>query len=172
MRAPETLTFGPHGPVPNNPRFPVLLYRHAIDPAASDPATAFEALFRANGWPPQWRSSVFTYHHYHSKAHEALGVAKGTATLLLGGPDGETVEVAVGDAVVLPAGTGHRRLGSSDDFLVVGAYPPDQADWDLCRDAPSVEMLARIAALPPPHSDPVGGVAGALRHLWRSDATA
>ena len=66
--------------------------------------------------------------------------------------------------VVLPAGTGHRRLAASRDFLVVGAYPPGQSA-DICRDAPSAEMLARIAALPAPETDPAGRRDG-VTALW------
>ena len=62
------------------------------------------------------------------------------------------------------AGTGHRRLVASRELLVVGAYPPGQ-HADICREAPSVEMLARIAALPAPSSDPVGAADG-VTVLW------
>ena len=167
MRDPEAYSFNRDDFVPNNPRFPVLVYRNALSGAVDDPAREFEFLFAGNGWPPQWRNGIFPFHHYHSNAHEALGFARGSATLLLGGPAGEKVEVRAGDAVVLPAGTGHRRLGASLDFLVVGAYPSQQ-DWDLCRDAPSPDALQRIAELPAPRTDPVEGRAGPLIRLWRS----
>ena len=61
-----------------NSRFPVLLYRAAL-PGQVDRAEAFEKRFAAHRWVPLWRDGVFDYHHYHASAHEALGVAAGSA---------------------------------------------------------------------------------------------
>ncbi|MGM3422807.1 cupin domain-containing protein [Pseudomonas sp. Snoq117.2] len=164
---PEHLYFADDGVIPNS-RLPVLLYRQ-IPLEGTDRAAALERLFADNAWPPQWRYGVYDYHHYHPNAHEALGVARGQATLRLGGEQGQDVAVTAGDVVVLPAGTGHRNLESSADFLVVGAYPPDQQDFitqraDPAAHARSVELIAQV---PLPTSDPVSGREGVLPTLWR-----
>ncbi len=158
--------FEDDGVFPNS-KLPLLLYRGAI---ASDEATpeAMEALFAANQWPPAWRSSIYTFHHYHSTAHEVLGIAAGSARLMLGGPKGREFEVSAGDVIVIPAGVVHRRLNSSPGFLVVGGYPPGQ-NWDLLRGETGERPQAdrNIATVPMPSSDPVAGANGPLLDHWR-----
>lgn len=156
----ESFQFGENGWVPNNDRLPVVLYRGAMKVDGVELAEQFETLFAEHGWPPDWRDGIFDYHHYHSTAHEALGVFAGTAILELGGPGGRQVSIAAGDALMLPAGTGHRCVSASEDFQVVGAYPQGQT-WDICREAPDDAARARMGSLPDPRYDPVTGEAGA-----------
>jgi uncharacterized protein YjlB len=161
----ESHIFADDGTFPNS-RLPVLIYRSAIADRGAEP---LERLFERNGWPPQWRATVFTFHHYHSRSHECLGIATGHATLRLGGPQGQEVVVEAGDVVIIPAGVAHQRVVASADFLVVGAYPPGQEDFDTLRGNPGDRPKAdqNIAQVPVPPSDPVEGSAGSLLELWR-----
>jgi uncharacterized protein YjlB len=163
MPPPEILRFAPSGGIPNHPHLPVLLYREAL--AAKAGPSAHEAVFTRSGWPPQWRDGVYVFHHFHSTAHEVLGIAGGDARLLLGGPSGQAVTVAAGDVVLLPAGTGHCLLEATGGFLVVGAYPPGQSA-DIDRGPATAAMIERIATLPFPDSGPVGPDE-TYERLWR-----
>ncbi len=169
VSAPETLRLDDDGVIPNN-ALPVLLYRgDATD--SDDAPREIEALFRANGWPPQWRGGVFAFHHYHSTAHEVLGVWGGWARIQLGGELGPIVRLEAGDVVVMPAGVGHCRIDGGAGFGVVGGYPANEPDWDLCRADPSIHdaAAARIARVPLPATDPVEGANGPLMRYWRGD---
>jgi len=148
--------------VPNNPRFPVLIYRLALTDAKS-----FKDLFASNGWNGIWTNGVFDYQHYHSGAHEVLGISGGQATLLIGGPEGEAMTVQQGDCLLLPAGTGHRSLDCSHDFQVVGAYPPGQ-QADILTTNATAQQLSAIRSLPRPETDPVTGASSGLIEAWGS----
>src|SRR6187401_1047222 len=113
--------FSDDGDIPNHPRWPMIVYGQAFDAAGIDLATAFEDVFARNGWGDGWRNGIFPFPHYHSNAHEVLGIARGHAEVRFGGAAGGVFDVAAGDAVLLPAGTGHQRLAASADLLVIGA---------------------------------------------------
>ncbi len=163
---PEIVRLGENGWMPNNPALPVLLYRGVLA-TTGDAASSCETLFQQNGWPPQWRNGVYTFHHYHSTAHEVLGFTRGQAQLMLGGEAGRTFDVHAGDVLVLPTGTGHCELSCSSDFQVIGAYPPGQ-HWDICRLAPDAATRKRMTAIPFPASDPVLRAGGPLVTLWHA----
>ena len=160
----ETFTLAANGWVPNNPHLPVLLYRHVVAAGGDDIGAALEARFNRNGWPVQWRDTVLDYHHFHSTAHEALGVCRARAKLVIGGPGGRAIDVEAGDVLVLPAGTGHCLVSRDGPFEVVGAYPPGQ-QWDM-RDmrgeALTDDERRAMLVLAFPHSDPVCGSDGPL----------
>src|SRR5205823_575630 len=152
--AVETYSFEDDGAIPNS-RLPVLVY-HDVD-AALD-ADSCGMRFESHGWLGTWLDGIFSFHHFHSTAHEVLGIVAGSAAVVLGGPGGRRFEVRRGDVLVLPAGTGHCNTGSSEDLLVVGAYP-DGMTWDLRRGdrAEHDEVVANIRAVPLPRADPVQG---------------
>lgn len=155
----------PPGPSTPNSKLPVIVYRCALD-SDGDLAGAFEITFRRNGWGDTWRNGIFDYHHYHSRAHEALGIAEGNGRVLLGGAGGVECELAVGDCVLLPAGTGHCKIMSSENFLVVGAYPPGQ-HADMQTQAPTQAVLDAIRHCALPSAAPVDDPELVMQRLWR-----
>ncbi|MEM7029669.1 MAG: cupin domain-containing protein [Chloroflexota bacterium] len=163
----KTFHFEDDGQIPNNPDLPLILYSAVLDLASNDLATVSETIFRANGWTGTWRNGIFSYHHFHSTAHEVLAIAGGQANVHLGGERGIVVTVQAGDVVVIPAGVGHKNLGSSRDLLVIGAYPAGQS-WDLCRGYSDErpQVLHNISNVPLPEQDPVYGAVGPLLDCW------
>lgn len=160
--------FGDDGRFPNNERLPLVLYQNAVKLPKRDPAAIFEEIFHANGWGKSWRDGIYPYHHYHSTAHEVLGISKGEACVRLGGDDnGKTFEVRAGDVIIIPAGVAHKNLGSSFDFQVVGAYPEGQK-WDMNYGKPGERPQAdrNIASVPLPKTDPIYGIEGQLAKYW------
>ncbi|NKB69894.1 MAG: hypothetical protein GKR89_22710 [Candidatus Latescibacteria bacterium] len=160
--------FTDDGSIPNNPTLPMLVYPAALNPATADLASAFEDLFAANQWTGGcWRNGIYSFPHYHSTAHEVLGIAAGQAQVRFGGQTGQVLTVKAGDVALLPAGCGHQNLDASPDLLVVGAYPPGP-DWDLCRgeSGERPHVLDNIAQVPLPATDPVGGTQGPVLEHW------
>jgi uncharacterized protein YjlB len=157
------LSFDERGVIPNNPRFPALLYQGAFDAGQGDLAAAMEERFRTHGWLPAWRAGIFDYQHYHAQAHEVLGFYEGSATLVIGGDGGRELEVKAGDVLLLPAGTGHCRVRG--EVMAVGAYPPGQTG-DIRTEAPTPELRKTMLRLPRPQADPVQGAAGPMMERW------
>ena len=146
------------GLVPNNPALPLRLYRCGLPWEGTRPEEAIIAHFAARGWSNAWVNGIYDFHHYHATAHEVLGLARGWAEVLFGGPKGVRVTVEAGDAVLIPAGVGHCLIDSGDGLSVVGAYPGG-CGYDTQRATPAARLdsIARIAAVPLWPRDPVTG---------------
>lgn len=161
----ETISLQNDGGIPNNDRFPLLLYRGAFGTPV-DPA-GVESHLSANRWFNSWRDGVFPYHHYHATVHEILVCYGGTATVQFGGASGPELDFAEGDAVLIPAGVGHKRVSAGAGFAVIGAYL-DGASWDLRR--PETDDVEEAAALVEkcgkPPVDPILGKEGGLLDKW------
>ena len=146
----------------------MLIYPGALALQGDEPAASVEELFRRNGWSGAWRNGIYSYHHYHSTAHEVLGCFSGSAKVQFGGEKGFIEEFSAGDVVLIPAGVAHMNLGASRDFGVVGAYPEGQ-DYDMNEGEESERPKAdqNILRVPLPKSDPVFGKDGPLVQLWK-----
>ena len=161
---PETHVFADDGVFPNS-RLPVLIYRGVLE---TPDAAVFEQMFEANGWSSAWRNGLYSVHHYHSTAHEVLGIYGGRVTARLGGGRGTSVTLVAGDVVVIPAGVAHKNDGASPDFRVVGAYPvgtsPDM-QYGKPGERPGTDRnILRVGI---PAGDPVRG-GGQIAGLWKA----
>ncbi|KAA5968841.1 hypothetical protein [Pantoea sp. M_9] len=154
------------GGVPNSP-LPLIIWPRVVPDDTEDSARWFETTFTASGWPAAWRAPVFPYTHYHPNTHEVLGVGAGWAEILLGGDSGRMVVLREGDAVLIPAGVGHKQVYASDNFFMVGAYPEGMTP-ETVRDEPSRLRAAReqIQRVPLPPRDPLTGGKGMMTDLW------
>ena len=164
MMTAESIFIERNGNIPNNDMLPMLIYRQVFTHKAEE---NFRKNFNKNGWKGIWVNGIFSYHHYHSNAHEVLGVTSGNSVVILGGPEGEEVPLSAGDMVVLPAGTGHCLKESSHDFKVIGAYPEGQENYDICTQQDDLKnKTANIGKVALPPKDPVYGNDGPLKQIW------
>jgi uncharacterized protein YjlB len=154
------------GTFPNS-RFPVLLYKGALNLPLFFRSTYLKNEFCKNNWSNAWDCGIFTYNHYHSNTHEVVGVYQGRTTLLLGGENGHRVIIEKGDLLIIPAGVAHRNLGTENQVKCVGAYPGGRR-YDIKYGKPAERPAAdkNIAAVPVPASDPLAGVSGKLPKIW------
>ncbi len=153
--------------IPNNLQCPLLVYPQVVPEPGADLAAHFEQLFTENGWPGAWRNGIYSFHHYHSTAHEVLGIYRGYVTVQFGGEQGIEVKASIGDVIVVPAGIAHKRVSSRGFLGVVGAYPDGQTP-DLCRagEIDSATAQRRVVSVPLPEQDPVCGGRGPLFEHW------
>ena len=165
-RKPERLTLAPDDRMPNS-ALPVIVYRRVAEGEALD--LLFRETFVANGWAGLWTGAIFGYDHFHSNAHEVVGVFSGQAQLGIGGKSGVKIDVAEGDVLILPAGMGHRRIRADHDFMAVGAYPSGQEVHDIYTDLSECpNYRQRLDAVALPKQDPIYGADGALIAAWLS----
>lgn len=163
---PLAIVFEDDGLVPNN-ILPFLVYQGAVMLDPKQPEQTVENLFETNNWGGTWRNGVYDYLHYHATVHEVLGVARGHARVRFGGDHGQELDIKAGDVAILPAGTGHQCITASDDFCVIGAYPPGSR-MEITRPTPEnhAKALKTIPNVARPPADPVTGKHGALMRLW------
>ncbi len=159
----KTYYFRDDGNIPNHPKWPVILYPGVW----KDSPEQTESRFNGNSWTNSWTNGVYDYHHYHSNTHEVLGVISGTAVIQLGGKLGRKFEIETGDVLLLPAGTGHKRVSASEDFRIVGAYPGG-LDYNLHtgEEDERPEVLDEIKQVPSPQKDPIYGDDGPVHEYY------
>src|SRR5690349_5771758 len=161
MKSVRRIHFRRSEDVPNN-TLPVLLYRAVLARNAAEKPKLFRERFKENGWTGLWTDTIYDYTHFHSNAHEVLGIAEGKVSIRLGGENGSLFRLKAGDMLVLPAGVGHRRVGDDEGLKVIGAYPRGQSHYDMKRKGRRVPKVAL------PSTDPFYGAEGPLLGAWHS----
>lgn len=166
----ETFLLRDDGEIPNNDRLPLLVYKQAFSNESGGAlADTIEETYYRNNWGGTWRWGVYDYHHYHSTAHEVLGCYRGRAEIQFGGEQGVTLSIEPGDAVVIPAGVGHKLIRSSMGFHVVGGYPEGQHhDMNTGRPGERPQADENISQVPLPAADPIAGKEGPLMEHWKA----
>lgn len=158
--------------LPNNDQLPVIIYHQVFDPKEVS-ASKWEQLFQKNNFGKSWRDGIFTFHHYHSTAHEALGCYGGRARVRLGGDNEKVrkdVELTAGDCILIPTGVAHKNLGQDADFAVVGAYDLDGKSYDMNYGKDAEERRKaeeNMKQVKVPRMDPVVGANDGLNQYWK-----
>ena len=169
MTKPEiqTLLLLDDGTFPNNGELPLVLFQQAFDPTTKNLVGTIEKIFHGNAWQNSWRNGIFTFHHYHSTAHEVLGIYAGRVKAQFGGQNGQKVTAKAGDVIIVPAGVSHKNLDQSPDFRCVGAYPEQQSpDMQYGKPGERPQADQNISSVALPKFDPVYGKNGPLLELW------
>ena len=152
---------------PNNPTLDLCILKQVYSSDANNLVDLIERCFQKNEWPPAWRNGLYDIHHYHSTAHEALGVYSGWVRGCFGGPGGIVQTASAGDVIIIPAGVSHQNVEQSANFRVVGAYPEGQP-WNMKYgkpgERPRVDKEIKQVTLP--RKDPVYGAGGPLLNIW------
>jgi len=169
MEKPEIQTLLIHnsGLFSNNDVLPLILMQQVFDPKTENLAHAIEQTFYENDWGGSWRNGIYDFHHYHSTAHEVLGLYAGRVKVRFGGPDGQALAAESGDVIIIPAGVSHKNLDQSPDFRCVGAHPAGQSpdmQYGESSERPQVDQNIRSVSLP--RNDPVFGKDGPPPRIW------
>ncbi|WP_414833293.1 cupin domain-containing protein [Afifella sp. YEN Y35] len=167
--AVESYDFEPSSGIPNS-KLPTLVYRGGLDEPVRM-AGAADTILKRNMWQGVWVWSIYPFWHFHTKGHEVLACVCGSARVGLGGDDGIETDLNAGDVVVIPAGVGHKRLSATEDFSVVGAYPPGQeGDISKPEEIDFEDARKKAASVPLPDTDPIYGREGPLFQYWKAGA--
>ena len=132
IQAEEEHHYAPDGTVVNS-RLPLLVYRNAVQggPDGDLVAAMKQTFVQRNDWLNYWTEhSVYPYPHFHSTAHEVLGVVR-TMPLRLGGA-GAGANTLLGrrhnmsphmrPAHGVPGGAAHQAR-RQENVMMVGGYP-------------------------------------------------
>ncbi|KAL4784419.1 hypothetical protein BJX76DRAFT_367627 [Aspergillus varians] len=172
VTAPYTYYLPPTEHTPNN-SLPVLHYKNVLPLPRTEEETT--KLLTAHKWEKRLLGymGAISVSHFHPNTHECYGIFQGVSTLLLGaaGWDGVSnvglrITVHTGDVIVLPAGTGHSSVESTDDYRYIGPGCPRWRNEFGKKPIDGKTFRDEIAGVAYPEEDPVYGRDGPLMQLW------
>jgi uncharacterized protein YjlB len=79
--------------------------------------TTFETIVSQHDWHGPYRGTIYTYHHYHSIAHESLGFYARCVKVLFVCENGIQASVSAGRCIVIPACVSHKYLQLLQDLV-------------------------------------------------------
>ena len=148
----------------------VVLYEDVFCPSLDDLTSSFAELFSTNQWQNIWVDGVFSYDHYHVKAYEVLGCARGWIKLQLGGEGGKEILMRKNQAVLLPKGISHKRLTASEDLIIVGAYPQgEHPDLNTVEQKNYEKHRSYFKEAPLPSTDPITATKNPSINTWEKE---
>ncbi|TEA15694.1 Uncharacterized protein C8034_v002302 [Colletotrichum sidae] len=188
--SPETF-FVPPTPHSPNSKFPVVVYRNALQDRSFDAAVK---AVESNEWIKggHWKiagEKLAATAHYHATTHEAYAVLRGSGTYLLGKSplDGEADEsgspvgvkftARAGDVFAWPAGVTHHVTDTDDDYEIIGFYAltgfnsleePYDMEYALDSVEETNKKRERCEKVPGPALDPLYGKEGPMTKLWQN----
>ena len=118
----QALRFDDDGETPNNPRLPLLLYRGALTVLASVIRLCPSSARSPGTVGPTVGVTASIFPALHTTAHEAFGIARGRATVRVRRVPAARSPYGRGRRRRRAASrlSGHQRLDSTPDLLVVG----------------------------------------------------
>ena len=168
MHQPQQYFIKDDGIFPNS-ILPVLYYPDSLKLPPLFSSRHVKNIFEKTGWTNNWRSGIYTYHHYHSTTHEVMAIIRGKTTIQLGGDNGIKLTIKKGDVLVVPAGVAHKNLGNEKDAIAIGGYPGGRnhdMNYGNPEERPATDN--KIKKLPVPSNDPLFGKSIGLSKIWRT----
>ena len=106
----ESFVFHDDGAFPNNANLALIRFSQVFEAKPEVNPENIEKTFRHNVWENSWRNGLYAFHHYHSTAHETLGIYRGWVKAQFGGPEGKVISAQAGDVIIVCQQQPHKTF--------------------------------------------------------------